>query len=90
VHSGQGEHRVVIRFNEFAADYIREKRWHASQQIKELPNGGLELHLKLSSLDEVERWVLGWGGHATVLHPSELAGSVKRAAESILANAAKT
>ena len=90
VHSGRGEHRVVIRFDEFAADYIREKRWHASQQIKELPNGGLELQLKLSSLDEVERWVLGWGGHATVLQPPELAGSVKRAAELILANAPKT
>jgi predicted DNA-binding transcriptional regulator YafY len=63
VHSGQGEHRVVIRFDEFAADYIREKRWHASQQIKELSEGGLELSLKLSSLGEVERWVLGWAGH---------------------------
>jgi len=84
VHSGQGEFKVVIRFDEFAADYIREKRWHASQKIKELPKGGLELHLTLSSLGEVERWVLGWGGHAKVLQPRELLTSVRRAAQAIL------
>jgi len=86
VHSGQGEFKVAIRFNEFAADYIREKKWHASQQLKELPKGGVELHLKLSSLGEVERWVLGWGGHAKVLQPRELVASVRRAAQSILKN----
>ena len=84
VHSGEGEYQVVIRFDEFAADYIREKRWHASQQIKELSKGGLELRLKLSSLGEVERWVLGWAGHAVVLQPPELVQSVRRAAELIL------
>ena len=86
VHSGQGEFKVVIRFDEFAADYIREKRWHASQQLKELPKGGLELHLKLSSLGEVERWALGWGSHAQVLQPPELVTSIRRAAQSILKN----
>jgi proteasome accessory factor B len=86
VHSGQGEFNVVIRFNEFAADYIREKRWHPSQQVKELAGGGLELRLKLSSLGEVERWVLGWSGNAKVLQPPELVTSIQRAAELILKN----
>ena len=86
VHSGQGEFAVVIRFDEFAADYIREKRWHPSQQIKELAGGGLELRLKLSSLGEIERWVLGWGHHARVLNPPELIASVRRAAELTLKN----
>ncbi len=89
VHSGQGEFNVVIRFDEFAADYIREKRWHPSQQLKELRAGGLELHLRLSSLGEVERWVLGWGGHAIVLQPPELAASIRRAAQLILKNTVK-
>ena len=83
VHSGQGEFKVLIRFDEFAADYIREKRWHSSQQIKELPGGGLELRLSLSSLGEVERWVLGWAGHAVVRSPPELIASIRRAAETI-------
>jgi predicted DNA-binding transcriptional regulator YafY len=86
VHSGQGEFDVAVRFDEFAADYIREKRWHPSQRLKELPAGGVDLHMKLSSLGEVERWILGWGGHAVVLQPAQLKATVKRAAELILKN----
>jgi predicted DNA-binding transcriptional regulator YafY len=84
VHSGQGEHAVVIRFNPRAADYVREKKWHESQQLRELKNGGVELSLKLSSLAEIERWVLSWGGDAKVLKPRELAESVREAARKIL------
>jgi proteasome accessory factor B len=84
VHSGTGEHRVVLRFDAYAADYIREKRWHPSQELKELKGGGVELRFKLSSLGEIERWILGWGGRARVLAPPELAASVAKAARAIL------
>jgi len=84
VQSGKGEYDVVIRFNEHAADYIREKKWHDSQQLRELKNGGVELRLKLSSLAEVERWVLSWSGNAIVVRPRELADSVRQAARKIL------
>jgi predicted DNA-binding transcriptional regulator YafY len=33
---------------------------------------------------EIERWVLSWGGDATVLKPRELAQSVKQSAKRIL------
>jgi predicted DNA-binding transcriptional regulator YafY len=85
VHSGQGEHAVVIRFNPRAADYVREKKWHESQQLRELKGGGVELKLKLSSLFEIERWILSWGGDAKVLKPRELAEAVRNSAERILA-----
>jgi proteasome accessory factor B len=84
VHSGQGEHAVVIRFNPRAADYVREKKWHESQQLRELKNGGVELSLKLSSLAEIERWVLSWGGDAKVLKPRELVEAVRNSAKQIL------
>jgi proteasome accessory factor B len=87
VQSGQGSFDVVIRFNELVSDYIREKKWHDSQQLKELKDGGLELRMKLSSLAEVERWVLGWAGNAKVIHPPELAAKVRKSAEDILKNA---
>lgn len=83
VHSGQGDHRVVIRFDSYAADYIREKRWHPSQELRELAGGGVELRLKLSSLGEIRRWVLGWGGGAQVIEPAELVQSVRQAARRI-------
>ena len=87
VQSGQGEFEVVIRFDEFAADYIREKRWHPSQQLLELPEGGVELRLRLSSLVEIQRWILSWGGRAVVVAPRELAAVVAAAAEAVLKNA---
>ena len=43
VHSGDGTFAVAIRFNAAAAPYIREKRWHPSQEVREVKNGGLEL-----------------------------------------------
>lgn len=79
VHSGKGEHRVVIRFNDMVADYIREKKWHASQRLKDLPNGAVELSLKLSSLIEVQRWILSWAGNAEVIEPLELKDAVREA-----------
>lgn len=85
VHSGEGDFQVVIRFDPYAADYIREKRWHPSQELRELKDGGVELRLKLSSLGEIQRWVLGWGGGATVVEPADLIRSVQDAAKRILA-----
>ena len=87
VHSAEGNFQVVLRFNSQVADYIREKRWHESQELKELKGGGVELKMKLSSLSEIERWVLSWGGNATVVQPRELAESVKEAAKKLLAGA---
>jgi len=84
VHSGEGEFDVVIRFNARAADYIREKKWHPSQTLRNLKGGGAELKMKLSSLAEVQRWVLSWGGDAKVLKPQELKESVLAAARKIL------
>lgn len=84
VHSGQGDYEVVLRFNARAADLIREKKWHESQELRELKGGGAELRMKLSSLQEIERWVLSWGGDAKVLKPKELVDAVQQAAERIL------
>jgi proteasome accessory factor B len=84
VHSGDGKFEVVIRFAPRAADYIREKKWHESQTLREFKDGTVELAMKLSSLPEVQRWVLSWGGDAKVLQPPELVESVRQAAKAIL------
>jgi predicted DNA-binding transcriptional regulator YafY len=84
VHAGEGKFEVVIRFTPRAADYIREKKWHPSQTLRDLKNGGAELAMKLSSLAEVERWVLSWGGEAKVLKPRELAEAIRGSAQQIL------
>lgn len=87
VHSGEGEFDVVLRFNARVADYIREKKWHDSQQLKELKGGGVELRIQLSSLIEVQRWVLGWGSDVVVVKPPQLRDAVQQTAREILAQA---
>ena len=81
VQSGEGRHEVLIRFAPQAADYIREKKWHPSQQLRGLKDGAVELSLRLSSLAEVERWILSWGGNAVALQPRELVDAVRRAGQ---------
>jgi predicted DNA-binding transcriptional regulator YafY len=87
VISGSGDYEVVVRFHELVADYIREKRWHPSQQLIELAAGGVELRLRLSSLAEIQRWILSWGGGAVPVAPPELVASFREAARRMLAEA---
>lgn len=72
VFSAKGSHAVRLKFDAFAGQLVRERIWHPSQKIQELADGGLELTLQLSSLHEIEPWVLSWGEHAKVLGPAEL------------------
>jgi proteasome accessory factor B len=85
VFRGKERHKVRIRFDEFAARLVSERRWHDSQKLRPLPGGGLELTMELGSLAEIERWVLSWGAHAQVLEPAALKSQVRAAAQAILA-----
>jgi len=42
------------------------------------------MRMKLSSLMEIERWALSWGGDATVVKPRELVEAIKSAARKII------
>ncbi len=86
VHSGSVNYNIVIRFNERVADYVREKKWHESQKLIELSDGSVEMRLTLSSLVEIQRWILSWGGNAVVLEPPDLVHSIKESAKRIFEN----
>jgi predicted DNA-binding transcriptional regulator YafY len=66
------------------ADYIREKIWHPTQQLKTLPDDGVALSVQLSSLVEIQRWVLGWGAHARVMEPDILKQQLRQNAEQLV------
>jgi len=83
IFTGNGDHKVVLRFDEFASKFIREKFWHESQTISEKKNGTLELTLQLNTFEEVQRWVLGWADHVEVISPKELRGKIANLARSI-------
>jgi predicted DNA-binding transcriptional regulator YafY len=72
VLSGTGNFRVVIRFGPAVADRVREREWHESQELQDLPDGRLQLTLHLGALPEIESWVLTWGAAAEVVEPTVL------------------
>jgi len=77
VFSGHGHYSVCIRFDSLAGQLVSERQWHASQKIRALPGGGVEMRLELGSLEEVERWILSWGKRARVLEPPELIDRIR-------------
>ena len=85
VFKGKARHRGRIRFDAFASQLVAERQWHPSQKINRLPGGESQLTMTLGSLEEIERWVLSWGGHARVLEPVELKRMIRRAAQAMLA-----
>jgi hypothetical protein len=73
VFKGGDDYEVVIDFDSWAADLVRGRRWHSSQELTELPGRQIRLRMRLNSIEEAERWVLSWGTHATVIRPQALA-----------------
>ena len=76
--------RIVVRFDSFAARLVAERTWHPTQQIRPLEAGEIELSMQLGGLEEIERWILSWGGHARVVGPKALKARVRSAAEQML------
>ena len=84
VFSSQSEPQTVrIRFTGWAAQIVRERAWHASQRLSELEKGCVELELRLSSLVEVERWILSFGSHAQALEPEALVSTIRTRVSSL-------
>ena len=63
--------QVSIWFDAQKAPSIRERIWHSSQVIHELPKGELLLQLQANP-KEIKRWVLGFGLHAVLREPEFL------------------
>jgi len=64
--------RVTIEFTAAEAPYIRERDWHASQQMTDLPDGGVRLTLDVAIDWGLEAWILGFGAAARVIEPASL------------------
>ena len=75
IHSGKPE-PVEIQFAASTAPYIREREWHKTQKIRELPDGSLVLSLKVCVDWALQSWVMSFGPFARVLKPSRLAKRV--------------
>src|SRR4051812_46374974 len=69
VFSGGETMEMTVWFDRARAQLVREKKWHHSQQVRELKNGEVEVTFELSSFVEIVPWILGWGEHARAVAP---------------------
>jgi predicted DNA-binding transcriptional regulator YafY len=81
VNTGKAE-RIEIEFEPDVAPYVREREWHASQEIAERGNGGLRLTLNVCNDHALRTWILGFGPSARVLSPIPLARAIVESLES--------
>ncbi len=75
---------VVIWFDPKTAPFIRERRWHHTQEIEEHSDGALTLKMVVPGTNDVKRWVLGYGVGAIVREPPELVDLVCREIEGMM------
>jgi predicted DNA-binding transcriptional regulator YafY len=69
---GGSRFEVAIQFDAYQARYIRERQWHPTQSMEELPEGGVVLRFQAGGLEAIKQWVMQYGSHAQVLEPAEL------------------
>lgn len=73
--------RVVIKIDRQQAPYVESKPFHKSQKVEQrFRDGSIQISLKVVINNELERLILGYGGHAEVIAPPEFR---KRVAESV-------
>lgn len=75
--------RVEIDFGPSVAPYIRERQWHPSQVLSDLPDGGLRLALNVCVDWTLQAWVMGFGPQARVVSPARLASQILEDAEEL-------
>jgi predicted DNA-binding transcriptional regulator YafY len=85
IHRGEESHQVRLRIDAAYSSAVRERTWHATQQLEESPDGSVVLTMQLGSLDEVTDWVLGMGEHVCVEGPKALIERVRTRLERALA-----
>src|SRR5688500_11018889 len=81
---------VVIEFSAAEAPYVRERQWHASQRIEDLPGGRLRLTLNVVVDWELQAWVMGFGPAARVITPDAFARRIVESLEETRATYLRT
>jgi len=79
-------YQISIWFDTATAPFIRERRWHPTQQIEESADGSLVLHFVARGLNEVKRWILFYGKGAKAIAPPELVEMIRTEIVSLYQN----
>ena len=63
---------VVVRFTGPAARLVRHSRHHPREEVEEIDTDTIEYRVRVNGMDEIARWILGFGDQAEVIQPVAL------------------
>ncbi len=87
IMGGRGEVRVSLCFAPDAVPLIKERHWHVSQHIEDLPGGGCKLVLWVKDWREMRPWIRSWGSQVEVEEPEALREDIAQDAQKVAARA---
>lgn len=74
---GDKARRVVLKIDRSQAPYVESKPFHRSQKVEHRHHdGSIQVSLKVVINNELERLILGYGGHIEVIAPPEFRETV--------------
>lgn len=72
------KHHVIVEITpEKTARNFRDRQWHPTQVMTDLPNGGLRIEMHCGLSPELTSWILHWTPHIRVIQPTDLRDSVR-------------
>jgi proteasome accessory factor B len=83
VERSPSRYAVRLRFSPRVAPLALDGVWHRSQREEFVPGGGVDLKFVVDGLDEIVRWILGFGAEVEVLEPAALRDRLYRVASQI-------
>lgn len=81
---------VILKFRKMMAGNVEEVRWHPTQEVRRLADGGALFKVRVSGLEEISWWILGYGPHVEAIEPPELRRLIASRIEAMRATYAGT
>ncbi|MDQ2786900.1 MAG: WYL domain-containing protein [Chloroflexota bacterium] len=83
--TGEPAQDVILRFSALAGRWVREERWHTTQEITDEPDGHIRFTVRTPLTPEFRRWVFHYGSEVEVLLPQSLRDWMRTEAETVAA-----
>ena len=77
------DENIVLRFAPMVAHNVAEVVWHKTQRLEWLDDGSLDFQVRVSGLNEIVWWILGYGDQVEVIRPAKLRKLVAQRAKSL-------
>jgi predicted DNA-binding transcriptional regulator YafY len=76
--AGGKAQEVVLRFDESAADSVKDRTWHESQTITPRPDGSFDLSFNVALSRELKAWIRSFVPRVVVIKPVSLKDDIER------------